>query len=211
MVVWRILARVSLAEFLTATLEPLVLSYVNETIKVESEETSFSTVGKVRTADGREIDFNAFALKPPLPVLERGGLAGSRLRLLRACPPASLGIRRPSAQGSVQACQAPLHLQYGKPSYGDRRGMIISGRRQESREHVDILSTGKQFGRLRRVQIRYGHHGWYLCRERISLSKCHFFIHEELRSVRRVQHRELDLAVGSQDKLALGVLRGDRD
>lgn len=35
-----------------------VLSYVNETIKVESEETSFSTVGKVRTADGREIDFN---------------------------------------------------------------------------------------------------------------------------------------------------------
>lgn len=35
-----------------------VLSYVNETIKVESEETSFSTVGKVCTADGREIDFN---------------------------------------------------------------------------------------------------------------------------------------------------------
>lgn len=35
-----------------------VLSYVNETIHVESEETSFSTVGKVRTADGREIDFN---------------------------------------------------------------------------------------------------------------------------------------------------------
>lgn len=35
-----------------------VLSYVNETIKIESEETSFSTVGKVRTADGREIDFN---------------------------------------------------------------------------------------------------------------------------------------------------------
>ncbi len=35
-----------------------VLSYVNETIKVESEETSFSTVGKVRTADGREIEFN---------------------------------------------------------------------------------------------------------------------------------------------------------
>ncbi len=35
-----------------------VLSYVNETIKIESEETCFSTVGKVRTADGREIDFN---------------------------------------------------------------------------------------------------------------------------------------------------------
>ncbi len=35
-----------------------VLSYVNETIRIESEETSFSTVGKVRTADGREIDFN---------------------------------------------------------------------------------------------------------------------------------------------------------
>ena len=35
-----------------------VLSYVNETIHIESEETSFSTVGKVRTADGREIDFN---------------------------------------------------------------------------------------------------------------------------------------------------------
>ena len=35
-----------------------VLSYVNETIKVESEATSFSTVGKVRTADGREIEFN---------------------------------------------------------------------------------------------------------------------------------------------------------
>ena len=35
-----------------------VLSYVNETIHIESEETNFSTVGKVRTADGREIDFN---------------------------------------------------------------------------------------------------------------------------------------------------------
>lgn len=35
-----------------------VLSYVNETIKTESEATSFSTVGTVRTADGREIDFN---------------------------------------------------------------------------------------------------------------------------------------------------------
>ena len=34
-----------------------VLNYSQETIHMEKEETSFSTVGKVRTADGREIDF----------------------------------------------------------------------------------------------------------------------------------------------------------
>lgn len=35
-----------------------VLNYCNETIHTESESTTFSTVGKVKTADGREIDFN---------------------------------------------------------------------------------------------------------------------------------------------------------
>lgn len=35
-----------------------VLSYVNQTIQIEAEDTAFSTVGKVRTSDGREIDFN---------------------------------------------------------------------------------------------------------------------------------------------------------
>lgn len=35
-----------------------VLNYSQETIHVESENTTFSTVGKVRTADGREISFN---------------------------------------------------------------------------------------------------------------------------------------------------------
>lgn len=35
-----------------------VLNYSQETIHVESENTTFSTVGKVKTADGREIDFN---------------------------------------------------------------------------------------------------------------------------------------------------------
>uniref|UniRef100_UPI0040579D80 hypothetical protein n=1 Tax=Acetatifactor sp. TaxID=1872090 RepID=UPI0040579D80 len=35
-----------------------VMSYTQETIQVEREETAFSTVGTVRTADGREINFN---------------------------------------------------------------------------------------------------------------------------------------------------------
>ncbi len=35
-----------------------VLSYTQETIEIERESTSFSTVGTVRTADGREINFN---------------------------------------------------------------------------------------------------------------------------------------------------------
>lgn len=35
-----------------------LLSYSQETLQVESEDTSFSTVGTVRTADGREIHFN---------------------------------------------------------------------------------------------------------------------------------------------------------
>lgn len=35
-----------------------VLNYSQETIHVESENTTFSTVGKVKTADGREINFN---------------------------------------------------------------------------------------------------------------------------------------------------------
>ena len=41
---------------LTANLR--ILSYQQETIETEIEETSFSTVGTVRTADGREINFN---------------------------------------------------------------------------------------------------------------------------------------------------------
>ncbi len=35
-----------------------VLSYSQETIQIETENTSFSTVGTVKTADGREINFN---------------------------------------------------------------------------------------------------------------------------------------------------------
>lgn len=35
-----------------------VLNYVGETYNVEQEDTSFSTVGTVRTKDGREINFN---------------------------------------------------------------------------------------------------------------------------------------------------------
>lgn len=35
-----------------------VLSYTQESIHMEKEDTSFSTVGTVRTADGREINFN---------------------------------------------------------------------------------------------------------------------------------------------------------
>lgn len=35
-----------------------VLSYTQETIHIEKEDTSFSTVGTVRTEDGREINFN---------------------------------------------------------------------------------------------------------------------------------------------------------
>ena len=35
-----------------------ILSYQQETVETEIEETSFSTVGTVRTADGREINFN---------------------------------------------------------------------------------------------------------------------------------------------------------
>lgn len=35
-----------------------VLNYTQETIHIEKEDTSFSTVGTVRTADGREINFN---------------------------------------------------------------------------------------------------------------------------------------------------------
>lgn len=35
-----------------------VLNYSQDTIHVEAEDTSFSTVGTVRTADGREINFN---------------------------------------------------------------------------------------------------------------------------------------------------------
>ena len=35
-----------------------VLNYVGETWNVEQEDTSFSTVGTVRTKDGREINFN---------------------------------------------------------------------------------------------------------------------------------------------------------
>lgn len=35
-----------------------VLSYTQETLHVETEDTAFSTVGTVRTADGREINFN---------------------------------------------------------------------------------------------------------------------------------------------------------
>lgn len=35
-----------------------VLSYTQESIRIEKEDTSFSTVGTVRTADGREINFN---------------------------------------------------------------------------------------------------------------------------------------------------------
>ena len=35
-----------------------VLNYSQETFQTEAEDTVFSTVGKVRTADGREIDFN---------------------------------------------------------------------------------------------------------------------------------------------------------
>lgn len=35
-----------------------VLNYCHETIHTESENTTFSTVGKVKTADGREINFN---------------------------------------------------------------------------------------------------------------------------------------------------------
>lgn len=40
------------------TMNVKVLAYVNQTIQVEAEDTAFSTVGKVRTSDGREIDFN---------------------------------------------------------------------------------------------------------------------------------------------------------
>lgn len=35
-----------------------VLNYSQETFRIETEDTAFSTVGTVRTADGREIDFN---------------------------------------------------------------------------------------------------------------------------------------------------------
>ena len=35
-----------------------VLNYSQETFQIEAEDTAFSTVGTVRTADGREIDFN---------------------------------------------------------------------------------------------------------------------------------------------------------
>ena len=35
-----------------------VLNYTQETISIEREDTSFSTVGTVRTSDGREINFN---------------------------------------------------------------------------------------------------------------------------------------------------------
>ena len=35
-----------------------VLSYTEQTMQIEEEDTSFSTVGTVRTSDGREINFN---------------------------------------------------------------------------------------------------------------------------------------------------------
>ena len=35
-----------------------ILNYVSETFNIEQEDTSFSTVGSVRTKDGREINFN---------------------------------------------------------------------------------------------------------------------------------------------------------
>ena len=35
-----------------------ILNYVSETWNIEQEDTSFSTVGSVRTKDGREINFN---------------------------------------------------------------------------------------------------------------------------------------------------------
>lgn len=35
-----------------------VLAYSRETIRIEAEDTSFSTMGTVRTSDGREINFN---------------------------------------------------------------------------------------------------------------------------------------------------------
>lgn len=49
--------------FLTIQPIPLVrnvnvLNYVQETISVEREDTAFSTVGTVKTSDGREINFN---------------------------------------------------------------------------------------------------------------------------------------------------------
>lgn len=44
------------AQRLTANLR--VLSYQRQTVETELEETSFSTVGTVKTADGREINFN---------------------------------------------------------------------------------------------------------------------------------------------------------
>lgn len=40
------------------TVNMKVLTYSQETFQAESENTAFSTVGTVRTADGREIDFN---------------------------------------------------------------------------------------------------------------------------------------------------------
>ncbi len=42
----------------TFTVNMKALTYVKQTIQIEAEDTSFSTVGKVRTSDGREIDFN---------------------------------------------------------------------------------------------------------------------------------------------------------
>jgi len=41
---------------LTASLK--VLNYSQDTLRIEAEDTAFSTVGTVRTADGREINFN---------------------------------------------------------------------------------------------------------------------------------------------------------
>lgn len=48
--------RVNQAGALTANMK--VLNYSQDTLKIETEETAFSTVGTVRTADGREINFN---------------------------------------------------------------------------------------------------------------------------------------------------------
>lgn len=42
----------------SSTVSMKVLNYSQETIQTEAEDTSFSTVGTVRTADGREISFN---------------------------------------------------------------------------------------------------------------------------------------------------------
>ena len=41
---------------------------------------------------------------------------------------------------------------------------------------VDIVSTGKQLGRLLPSINIYGHHGWYLCGKRSFPPECHFFM-----------------------------------